>query len=204
MAGIWDQLLRVRPSQKREQSMNGITVRESSPAAADTVAAAPNGEPQNPVNSETPEPNCSTISAENDPPHHDQDVCDAPLPAGQPPNPTNSETSVNEGGSISAGEHASSQDNQETPAAVSTTTTSASPGNAQNPESTTSVNDEVNVSMQPNASTAAIHQNEGEHCSQSPTGALVQESEESNSDNGTVEQMAPQRVTNSYEQFFGE
>ena len=64
---------------------------------------------------------------------------------------------------------------------------------------------EVNVSMQPNASTAAIHQNEGENSSQSPTGDPVQESEDRGGDNGTVEQMAPQRVTdNSYEQLLGE
>ena len=195
MSNVCGKLLYTTPSQKREQSTNGITVRESSPAAAATVGAAPNGEPQIPVNSVAHEPNCSTISADYDPPHHAQDACDAPSTARQPPNPASSETPVNGGGSISADGHASSQGTQETPAAVSATT---------NPESTASVNNEVNVSMQPSASTAA-NQNDGENSSQSPPGAPIQESEENDGDNGAVEQMAPQWLTdNSYEQFLGE
>ena len=99
MGDICGQLLHT--SQEREQSTNGITDREST--AADTVGAAPNGEPQNPVNSEAHVPNSSTISTDHGLPHHDQDACNAPPAACQPRNPANSETSVNGGGGISAG-----------------------------------------------------------------------------------------------------
>ena len=171
--------------------IHSFTVQESSP----TAAAAPNGEPQIPVNSEAHKPNCSTISADHDPPHHDQDACDAPPTARQPPKPADSETSVNGGESISAGGHASLQDAQETPAAVSATTASASPGNAQNPESTDSVNDEVSASIQQNASTAAVPQNEGDNSSQSPSRVPGQGTEEDDGDTSTDEQTALQEET---------
>lgn len=176
MSGIWKQLLNIE---------------ESSPAAAATVSAAPNGEPQNPENSQAPETNCSTISAD-----HDQDACDAPPTAGQPSNPANSEASVNGGGSISAGGHASSQGTQET----------ASVGNAQNPKSTDSVNDEVNASIQQNASTATVPQHEGDNSSRSPSSVPGQETDEEDGDTNTAEQTAQQEETDncSHEQLLGE
>lgn len=201
------------------------------PAVPAVAASAATGQPPNPTNSEGPE-NCGTLAGHTSS-HGNQDADAAP--DGQLPNFINTEPSADNGvaaghisrnqetpaavsaanASASPGEpaadsgiathHTSSRGTEEMPAAVSSTTASVLSGDAQNPESTASKNDEVNASLQPNAATGAVPQNEGQNSSQRPTGVPVQVSE-NDGDTSTAGQMDQQEETDNstnYEHLLG-